>query len=254
MKYLVCLTIFMLILVFTVWGKIDPKTASGIWLFDEGKGDIAADSSGNNHEGKITGAKWEKGKFGNGIIFDKTGEVRILSTEKLQLSDEFTFMAFFNTQALDDWHQIIAKDGEYLLRIDPPGEGTRMSAFVNLGGWEPRASAFVPDKNTWYHFAAVFNVKVKDALQLKVYVNGEQKGQSTRAGKPAPGAAAVTIGHWNNGSRFKGVIDDVGIFKAALEVEDIMAIATNGLKATVLAGQSVDTADKMAVTWGSLKK
>ena len=185
---------------------------------------------------------------------DKAGEVKIESTEKLQLGNEFTFMAFFFAEALDDWHQIIAKDGEYLLRIDPPSEGTKMSAFVNVaGGWEPRASAFIPEKNTWYHYAAVFNSKAKD-FQLKVYIDGEQAGQSQRAGNPNSGAAPVTFGHWNNGSRFKGLIDDVGIFQAALEPEDIKAIATKGLKEVIIAAQSVQPSAKLATKWGEIKR
>lgn len=254
MKYLVYLVILMFVAVVATYAEIDLKTIAGIWLLDEDKGDIIEDSSGNNHEGTVVGVKWDKGKFGQCLRFDKAGEVKIQSTEKLQLSDEFTFMAFFYTEALDDWHQIIAKDAEYLLRIDPPAEGTKMSAFVNLAGsWEPRASAIVPEKDTWYHFAAVFDAGAKD-VQLKVYVNGEQKGQSVRAGKPNPGQAVLTFGHWGGGSRFKGLIDDVGIFKAALEPEDIMAIATKGLKEIIIAAQGVEPSAKLAAKWGELKR
>ena len=38
--------------------------AVGIWLFDEGKGGVAEDTSGNGNDGAITGAKWVEGKFG----------------------------------------------------------------------------------------------------------------------------------------------------------------------------------------------
>ena len=43
--FFVCLTI--------VQGEIDLKTATGIWLFDEGKGKIASDLSGQKGERKI---------------------------------------------------------------------------------------------------------------------------------------------------------------------------------------------------------
>ena len=43
--------------------KIDPDTAVGVWLFDEGAGDDVKDSSGKGNDGKITGAKWEKRKI-----------------------------------------------------------------------------------------------------------------------------------------------------------------------------------------------
>ena len=42
----------------------------GAWHFDEGQGNIAHDSSGNNNHGTIYGAKWVDGKFGKALEFD----------------------------------------------------------------------------------------------------------------------------------------------------------------------------------------
>ena len=40
--------------------KIDPKTAVGIWLLDEGTGKNVSDLSGNGNDGEIMGkASWE---------------------------------------------------------------------------------------------------------------------------------------------------------------------------------------------------
>ena len=44
--------------------KIDPDSITGMWLFNEGKGNTATDSSGNGNDGEIHGAKWVDGKFG----------------------------------------------------------------------------------------------------------------------------------------------------------------------------------------------
>ena len=33
--------------------ELDPKTVVGMWLFDEGKGNTAADASENGNDGKI---------------------------------------------------------------------------------------------------------------------------------------------------------------------------------------------------------
>jgi hypothetical protein len=160
-------------------------------------------------------------------------------------------MAYFSAQALDDWHQLIAKDGEYLLRIDPPGEGGNMSSFFNIGGWEPRSSAGVPELDTWTHFAATYD-RVEG--MLRTFVNGELITETGRAGDPSPGDAAVTIGNWNDSSNFVGVIDEVAIFNVALEAEDILEIATNGLQELLAGSASVEPFDKLAGTWGDLKK
>jgi len=51
--------------------KVDPKTAAGIWLFDEGAGNVAKDTSANGNDGKFVGnPAWAKGKFGNALKFD----------------------------------------------------------------------------------------------------------------------------------------------------------------------------------------
>ena len=244
--------VFIFILAMAAHAEVNPEEIAGVWLLDEDNGDVAEDSSGNEHHGQIQTATWTDGKFGSALLFERSGAVEIVSTEKLQLGDEFTMMAYFNAEELDDWHQIIAKDSEYLLRIDPPSEGGKMSSFVNLdGGWEPRASANVPTTDTWTHFAAVYS---SDDSTLKVYVNGVSSGQSTHAGKPNPGSSPVTFGHRNGGSHFVGIIDDAAIFNIAMEEEDILSIATIGLEEFLWLGQSVKPSGKLASTWGSLKK
>ncbi len=101
--------LFIVLVASSAFSAIKPDNIVGVWLLDEGRGDIAADISGNNHEGQVMGAKWVDGKFGKALLFEGAGEVKIQSTEKLNLGEQLTMMAYFNTQALVDWHQIIAK-------------------------------------------------------------------------------------------------------------------------------------------------
>lgn len=244
--------IFLLVPALIASADIKPENFAGVWLFDEGKGNLAEDATGNGNDGEIMGTKWVDGKFGEALLFEAAGEVKIPSTERLNLGDEFTMMAYFYANALNDYHLLIAKDLEYLLRMDSPAEGAKMSAFVNLaGGWEPRASAIVPDTEIWYHYAAVYS---SDTQTLVVYVDGVQAAQSGRAGKPSASNSPVTIGHWNGGSRFNGIIDEVAILDTALEENDIKDIADNGLSEILGGGQSVQLAGKLTSTWGDLKK
>ena len=50
---LLCLSLIItsLVLATQIEAKIDLETAMGIWLFDENKGAMAADISGNNNHG-----------------------------------------------------------------------------------------------------------------------------------------------------------------------------------------------------------
>ncbi|MDE0315716.1 MAG: LamG domain-containing protein [Candidatus Poribacteria bacterium] len=232
--------------------KIDPDTAVGVWLFDEGSGKTTKDSSGKGNDGEINGAKWKDGKFGDGLEFDGAHWVSIESTPDLQLGDKHTMMAWFFATNIASWRQLIAKNNEYLLRIDPPGEGNKMSSFVHLGGWEPRASASVPDTDTWIHFAATYDSS-ENNNQLVVYVNGVRAGASTRPGKGTGNADPVTIGRWNNGSYFFGIIDEVAIFKDVLTEDDLKTIMDNGLDKALGGVAAVDASEKLTTTWANLK-
>ena len=246
------LAVFMFIPVVFVHAEVNPGSIVGVWLLDEGTGDVTVDSSGNGNDGQLEGVDWVDGKFGKGLRFDDSGSVEIASTEDLQLGDQLTMMAYFSAEALDDWHQLIAKDGEYLLRIDPPSEGGKMSTFANLdGGWEPRSSADVPEMNTWTHFAAVYN---SADSKLITYVNGVLSGEVERVGNPNPGDAPVTIGHWGGGSNFIGIIDEVAIFDVVLEEEDILNIATNGLAELLGGPAAIQPSGKLSTTWGHLER
>ena len=55
------------------WAKILPESIVAAWLFDEGNGKTASDSTGNGHDGSIeAGAKWVNGRFGKALEFDGT--------------------------------------------------------------------------------------------------------------------------------------------------------------------------------------
>ena len=232
--------------------EIDLEKAVGVWLFDEGAGNDVEDSSGKENHGAINGAKWVDGKFGDGLEFNGAQWVSIDSTADLQLGDEHTMMAWFFATDISQHRMLISKDAEYLLRIDVPGEGNKMSTFVNIGGWEPRASAGVPDKDTWTHIAMTFD-SGKNSDHVVIYVNGVQAGSSTRPGNGAGNANSVAIGRWNNGSYFIGIIDEVAIFKSALTEDDLQTIMEHGLEKTIKGIAAVKAKDKLAVTWGSIK-
>jgi hypothetical protein len=235
---------------------VDPKSAMGVWLFDEGRGNETADLSGHNFTGTLNGPKWVAGKIGNALKFEGAQWVSVPSAPELVIGDELTMMAWFFAEDISTWRQIIAKSDEYLLRIDPPGEGNRMSAFVKaVGSWEPRASAFVPKTKEWIHFAATYRAKPKgDVEHLRLYVNGEPNGVSTRPGKVSGTLNPVEIGRWGGGSYFVGVIDEAAIFNAALSAEEIKTIADNGLQKVLKGGLAVRPAGNLATQWARLKR
>ncbi|MCH8292637.1 LamG domain-containing protein [Candidatus Poribacteria bacterium] len=249
MKFFGLLSVIILIGMATTmsFAAIDPSTIVGLWHFDEGNGSTVADSSGNGHDGEIDGAVWVDGKMGDGLEFDGDDSVIVPDAPDLRIGEQLTMMAWFFATDIGDWRQIIAKSDEYLLRIDPPQEGNRMSSFVKAGGgWEPRASAMVPDLDTWTHYAAVYDSSLADN-QLKVYVNGVESGASTRPGIVDQTENPVEFGKWGGGSFFVGTIDEVAIFNVALSEADIQTVMDVGFTA-------VQAKDKLATTWGNVKQ
>jgi len=245
---------FILVPAIVSHAAVDINTAVGVWLFDDGAGDVAKDSTSNQFDGQIAGAVWGDGKFGKALTFDGKSNVTVESDDKLNISKDLTLVAYFNATDLNDYRVILVKNNQYLMRIDNPAEGNKMSTFINLGGWEPRASAIVPDLNKWIHYAAVYDSTAK---KITIYVNGEVQGEVAREGSSTPNTDAINIGSWGTGSYFVGTIDDVGIFNVALSAADVKSISDNGLKSVLsldTGTSSVSPSAKLIATWGDLKR
>jgi len=63
--------------------------AVGIWLFDEGQGDEAEDSSGNGHTAKVGAGsgelEWDQGKIGKAVGFKPGTYLEVAHTDMLNL-------------------------------------------------------------------------------------------------------------------------------------------------------------------------
>ena len=88
MRVVVCASLIVISLILTGISdaKVDLNTAVGMWLFDEGSGNIAKDSSGNGNDGQLTnGPKWVQGRFVRALEFDgKDDYVKISSSASLR--------------------------------------------------------------------------------------------------------------------------------------------------------------------------
>ena len=100
---LACIGIFVVSLTFTAlsYSGIDPASVVGVWLFNDGTGDTAKDSSGNGNDGILTnGPVWVEGKFGKALQFDGTDDyVSVDDTDKLSGGDgkKLTVVVWFKT-------------------------------------------------------------------------------------------------------------------------------------------------------------
>ncbi|HQK95726.1 MAG TPA: hypothetical protein PLD23_19670 [Armatimonadota bacterium] len=115
---------------------------------------LGRDASGMGLEARVNGHSGE-GKIGRGLILDGTGGVEIPSLPELQAGHALSFELWLRFDDLAHSYGVVAKEDEYLLRLDPPGEGSTLSLFVRADDtWEPRVRSIVPRPNTWYHVVA----------------------------------------------------------------------------------------------------
>jgi hypothetical protein len=244
------------LLVNSSYAKIDTKTCIGMWLFDDGAGTVAKDSSASKNDGTLTNdPKWVDGKLGKGLSFDGIDDFVGLANQPA-ITNGFTFSAWVKRNADTPTCQEVFNNHQFFLRTKPEGEDVNNSfeTFVNLadGTVETRASSGVASTvGKWFFVAATW-----DKTTLKIYVDGEFKGQSTRTGAlvSTPVTAQIGRGEQKNlvANSFNGIIDEVAFFSAVLEAEDIQTLMNQGLKQTINPA-AVDLSGKLTTTWAGVK-
>ncbi|MBD3182664.1 hypothetical protein GF312_10250 [Candidatus Poribacteria bacterium] len=256
LRLIFCATLIFLSLIFTfqLYAEIDMQTCVGVWLFDEGSGDIVMDSSGVNADGTINGAEWVDGKSGKALSFNGLDQfVEIPDSEELNPKNEMTMACWVYITGNENTHRdILSKDGEnaerqYLLTASDVNT-FRAHIWTSDGTANYFDGSTTVELETWYHVAQVYDGNV-----LTLYVNGEEDGSLNFSGEIIVTSQPFRIGGGANagaaGYYTPGIIDEVAIFNVALEQDDIKTLMNSGM-AGVLA---VSSEGKMATVWSEIK-
>ena len=225
--------------------EIDPGKIVGIWLLDEGKGDVAEDASENGFDGQITKGEWVDGEVDGAAEIKKGGTVTIpvgegAVTDKMSLIlwIQFTDIGgqqnYFSIWDQSDNRYVPYKNGGNLLR-----------SWTN--SWDISSGVTVK-AGTWYHVANTY-----DGKTASIYVNGEEK---VAQGVPKFQLQEQDQTAWlatDKGTGFLSacIMDEVGLFNDALSEDEIQAIMNDGIWHTAFA---VEPSDKLPVLWGKLKQ
>ena len=257
---LVCAVITIVVLVFSRVGdaKIDPKTAVGAWLLDEGSGKKVADASGNGNDGEFVGnPKWIEGVFGSALHFNGRNDMIPVGKDKSLRITEGTMMNWINIQTSND-------SGLSSMTI-PYDDGAAWDApyrSLGLGTWQGQLRYWIAinDQNReiqpgkievdqWYHEAITFDGDTRKAYLDGELVKEEKGAGEITYGRPAPtaviGSASVVVKR----EFFNGYVDEIAIFDVALSEKEINELMDDGL-GDILA---VNRLGKVATTWAEIK-
>ena len=237
--------------------KIDPKTVVGMWLFDEGSGKVAKDSSGKGNDGTLEGnPKWVDGNFGKALQF--TGEndyVEVPSSDSLKINEQITLVAWGYIEALEGSGDQWIDRGAHANKPNCYGIYYRSEGYAQfmLGDGAARRDANSvgpPETKQWVHVAGTY-----DGASQILYFDGEIAGENKQA-FPFRGDndRPVIIGGGVERPQyaFNGTIDEVAVFNVPLTADDIKVIMTRGLS-EALGMTAVSSEGKLATTWGAIK-
>ena len=237
--------------------KIDPDTVVGMWLFEEGAGDVAKDTSKSGNDGTIVGPKkWQDGKFGQALEFDGDGVYVQVDSNKSITLEELTIVAWANLEPSQGtrWQSIMMRGQNprnYLLAVDKDRQTLQLSITKGApGAWAGPIGGPVVTGDGWHHLAGV----IGEDAGLVIYTDGEEVGKQAYA-EPSldadPGRMRIGDGS-NGGHQCEGLLDEVALFNVPLEQDDIKKIMADGLEsATGLL--AVEPEDKLTTIWGKLK-
>ncbi|MDE0323163.1 MAG: LamG domain-containing protein [Candidatus Poribacteria bacterium] len=237
--------------------EIDPKSITGMWLFDEGKGGTAADSSENGNDGEIHGAKWVDGKFGKALEFDGASnwvEVPHSNTVGFKAGVSFTITCYFKGTRVAG--ALVGKNYEDTSQVLPwyllwnGGADNKVTLYLRDGASTSfRADGTTEIGDDKWHF--VVGKADADTGKASIWIDGKMEGETDFNKKDGYGTGEGVFHIGRHYDRYtEGIIDEVALFNVALEEEDIKFLMENGLETAA----AVEPVNKLTTTWGRIKQ
>ena len=211
----------------------EPGTANlvGHWQFDEGSGTTAADSSGNNNHGTITGAEWVAGQVGGALKFNGAEYVEVPPAAWSSVEKQVT-VAFwaFGDEAMPVDHFVF---GAYSADTNIARQASGHIPWSNGNVyWDSgydgstydsisKAATPAEYKGSWQHWAFI---KDADTGEQSIYLNGFLWHSGTGMTHTMTGVTAFVIGAQPITGRpngYIGWIDDFRLYDRALSYAEI---------------------------------
>lgn len=204
----------------------------GSWLFN---GDTESGSGGDELAGRFEGdAKFVKSPFGQAVSFDGSGDAVVVARhESMNVGEgDFTVAAWIRPEELRQagivalgkyswvhgWY-LDMPNNRGVLRIETAGPNNQANGTVASAPGILRAGR-------WQHVAAVVR---RETERTELFVNGYRVAAGTIAPTSLDNPRVnLNIGRIPDAQQFKGEIDEVHIFRRALDMSAIQALVEPG--------------------------
>ncbi len=202
----------------------------GAWNFDEGEGNIAYDTSGNNNNGTlINGPLWVQGMIGKALLFDGSNDY--VSIPAKIFTYPMSIILWSKSDDVNDRHFVYSSQGtgdgwgtenETHVSQSSSGNFSFFSKTNNIEHIRRNVSGF---NTTSWHFLAInlsstyeFYVdnNLVDSLTISGTPNFSNYGNFTYFGKPS-----------SNLRYTKGILDEIYIFNRVLSSQEISLLYNN---------------------------
>ncbi len=221
------------------------------WTLDKStiSGETVKDVFGKT-DGKIVGApKIVDGKIKECLKFSGTTD-RVEVPKALMVGLEaFTIECWFNYDNSANWRWMFGGGPEWNYGLGcciySGSNIVRYHLKTDKGSFYDGNGSTKLNVGEWYHIAYTYDGK--NAIS---YVNGEKDFERALSGAVVidPTTLAIGAGYWNNNEYFAGMVDEVRVYKRALNQNE--ARKNYGAKNNSLA---VHSSGKLIETWGSIK-
>ncbi|HEY0790441.1 MAG TPA: alpha-L-arabinofuranosidase C-terminal domain-containing protein [Chthoniobacterales bacterium] len=215
--------------------KVSP---SAYVTFDEGKGTVAHDVSGNHHDAALLGgAGWTPGIVGASALRvpGTIGGYADIPADVIDTTRSYTVAAWVKLNTQTGFQTFVSEDGAQptaplsVFFLQKRNDSQTFTFTVQTATFGIIAdSGVTPAVGTWYHLAGVYDAA---AHTIAIYVNGFL--EDTEYGVTSLAAGGHTgIGHAQFAGGYvdwvNGAIDDVRFYAAALPAADVLTIAQAG--------------------------
>jgi hypothetical protein len=216
----------------------DPCGADGLvgyWALDEGSGTTLVDSMTPANNGTTVGSPtWvSPGKVGSyALLLNGTSQYATVPNDScLNITSAITLSVWLKPGQKATQHvlkkALMGTDDGYELSLGNAGQAFfRLNQTTSFDTYRVNTTAdpagsYPYDGNTWWHLAATY-----DGSTMRIYVNGVLNNSKAGPAAILTNAGAASIGAQRDGTwKFKGQMDEARIYRRALSVSEIAALA-----------------------------